>query len=76
MNLQQDRIAGHCRSLRLEGPMHRYVALASDAVAKQWSFLDFLENALTHERETRQVASSFAANTGAHGGVSRSQDTG
>ncbi|ONY23611.1 AAA family ATPase [Burkholderia cenocepacia] len=37
--------------------MHRYVALASDAAAKQWSFLDFLENALAHERETRQVRS-------------------
>lgn len=37
--------------------MRRYVALASDAAAKQWSFLDFLEDALAHERETRQVRS-------------------
>lgn len=73
MNLQQERIDGHCQSLKLEGLMHRYVALASDAAAKQWSFLDFLENALAHERD---AASSFAANTGAHGGVPRSQDTG
>ncbi|ABO57413.1 MULTISPECIES: IS21-like element ISBcen13 family helper ATPase IstB [Burkholderia] len=57
MNLQQERIDGHCQSLKLEGLMHRYVALASDAAAKQWSFLDFLENALAHERETRQVRS-------------------
>ena len=56
MNLQQERIDGHCQSLKLEA-MQRYVALASDAAAKQWSFLDFLENALAHEREMRQVRS-------------------
>ncbi len=27
MNLQQERIDGHCQSLKLEGLMHRYVAL-------------------------------------------------
>jgi hypothetical protein len=56
MNLQQERIDGHCQSLKLEGLMQRYVALASDAATKQWSFLDFLENALAHEREMRQVS--------------------
>ncbi|ONZ40139.1 ATP-binding protein IstB, partial [Burkholderia cenocepacia] len=25
MNLQQERIDGHCQSLKLEGLMHRYV---------------------------------------------------
>ena len=48
MNLQQERIDGHCQSLKLEGLMHRYVALASDAAAKQWSFLDFLETCLLY----------------------------
>ncbi|ADG20746.1 ATP-binding protein [Paraburkholderia atlantica] len=57
MNLQQERIDGHCQSLKLEGLMQRYVALASDAAAKQWSFLDFLEHALAHEREMRQLRS-------------------
>lgn len=57
MNLQQERIDGHCQSLKLEGLMQRYVALASDAAAKQWSFLDFLEQALAHEREMRQLRS-------------------
>lgn len=55
MNLQQERIDGHCQSLKLEGLMQRYVALAS--AAKQWSFLDFLEHALAHEREMRQLRS-------------------
>jgi hypothetical protein len=32
-------------------------ALAGEASTKEWSFLDFLENALAHERETRQVRS-------------------
>jgi DNA replication protein DnaC len=57
MNLQQERIDAHCHSLKLEGLMLRYVALASDAASKQWSFLDFLENALAQERETRLVRS-------------------
>jgi DNA replication protein DnaC len=37
--------------------MQCYRALASDAVSKDWSFLDFLENALAHEREARQLRS-------------------
>lgn len=57
MNLQQERIDDHCQSLKLEGLMQHYVALANDAAAKQWSFLDFLEHVLAHEREIRQVRS-------------------
>ncbi|MDG0027909.1 IS21-like element helper ATPase IstB [Trinickia sp. Y13] len=57
MNLQQERIDAHCQSLKLEGLMQRYIALANDAAAKQWSFLDFLEQALAHEREMRQLRS-------------------
>lgn len=57
MNLQQERIDAHCHSLKLEGLMNRYLALAGDASTKEWSFLDFLENALAHEREMRQVRS-------------------
>lgn len=34
MNLQQGRIDAHCQSLKLEGLMQRYIALANDAAPK------------------------------------------
>ena len=56
MNLQQERIDGHCQSLKLEG--HATIRRSGERCrGKQWSFLDFLENALAHEREMRQVRS-------------------
>jgi DNA replication protein DnaC len=57
MNLQHERIDAHCQSLKLEGMMQCYRTLASDAATKDWSFLDFLEHTLAHERDTRQVRS-------------------
>jgi DNA replication protein DnaC len=57
MNLQQERIDVHCQNLKLEGLMQCYRALASDAAGKDWSFLDYLERVLAHERETRQLRS-------------------
>lgn len=55
MSLQQERIDTLCHALKLEGLLARYPALAEGAAKDQSSFLDFLEQALSHERETRQV---------------------
>lgn len=57
MNLQQERIDAHCQMLKLEGLMQCYQAAAGEAVHKDWSFLDYLEHVLAHERDTRQVRS-------------------
>ncbi|KPV02641.1 hypothetical protein APR50_26755 [Variovorax paradoxus] len=57
MNLQQERIDAHCQSLKLDGLMQCYRALAGEAASKDWNFLDFLEQSLAHERDTRQVRS-------------------
>lgn len=57
MNLQQERIDAHCQALKLEGLMQAYRMMASDAATKDWSFMDYLEHVLAHERDTRQVRS-------------------
>jgi len=57
MNLQQERIDKHCQALKLDGLMRAYSSLASQASDKDWSFLDFLEHALSQERDARQVRS-------------------
>lgn len=57
MNLQQERIDAHCQTLKLDGLMQQYQALASEAACGDWSLLDFLERLLAHERDTRQVRS-------------------
>ena len=57
MNLQQERIDAHCQTLKLEGLMQCYRAAAGEAANKDWSFLDYLEHVLAHERDTRQVRS-------------------
>jgi len=57
MNLQQERIDAHCQLLKLEGLMQAYQSLAAEAVSKEWSFLDYLEQVLAHERDARQVRS-------------------
>lgn len=57
MNLQQERIDKHCQALKLDGLMQTYSSLASQASDKDWSFLDFLEHALSQERDARQVRS-------------------
>lgn len=55
MNIQQERIDQLCGFLKLDGLMTRYPALATEAAAKEASFLDFLESALNHERDIRQA---------------------
>jgi DNA replication protein DnaC len=57
MNLQHERIDAHCQLLKLEGLMQGYQALATEAAGKEWSFLDYLEQALARERDARQVRS-------------------
>jgi DNA replication protein DnaC len=57
VNLQHERIDAHCQFLKLEGLMQCYRAAASEATAKDWSFTDYLEHLLSHERDTRQVRS-------------------
>ena len=57
MNLQAERIDAFCRQLKLDGLADRFEAIASQAVEQDWSFLQFLEQALSHERDTRQVRS-------------------
>lgn len=57
MNLQHERIDAHCQSLKLDGLMQCYRALAGEAATKDWNFLDCLEHSLAHERDTRQVRS-------------------
>ena len=57
MNLQQERIDAHCQMLKLEGLMQCYHALASEAANRDWSFLDYLEHVLAHERDARGLRS-------------------
>lgn len=57
MNLQAERIDAYCRQLKLDGLAERFEAIAGQAAEQDWSFLGFLEAALSHERETRQIRS-------------------
>lgn len=55
MDLQHHRIAALCEELRLAGIAGQWPALAQDAVRNAASFGDFLEAALTAERELRRA---------------------
>ncbi len=57
MNLQAERIDAYCRQLKLDGLAERFESTAGEAAERDWSFLEFLEQALAHEREARQVRS-------------------
>jgi len=57
MNLQHERIDDYCQVLKLEGLMQRYRALAAEAAEKDWTLLDYLEQALRAERDARQLRS-------------------
>jgi len=57
MNLQAERIDAYCRQLKLDGLAERFETIAGKAAEQQWSFLEFLEQALAHERDPRQVRS-------------------
>jgi DNA replication protein DnaC len=55
MDLQHQRIAALCEELRLAGIAGQWPALAQDAAGRSASFGDFLEAALTAERELRRA---------------------
>lgn len=57
MNLQHERIDDYCQALKLEGLMQHYRALAAEAAEKDWTLLDYLEQALRAERDARQLRS-------------------
>ncbi len=57
MNLQAERIDAYCRQHKLGGLAERFESIAGEAAERDWSFLEFLEEALAHEREARQVRS-------------------
>ena len=58
MNLQSDRMAALCEELKLAGVVESFAALATAAVETEQSFVDFLENALIAERDSRRARSA------------------
>lgn len=57
MNIQHERIDHYCQALKLEGFMRAYRELAAEATAKDWSLIDYLEQVLRFESESRQIRS-------------------
>lgn len=57
MNLQVERIDAYCRQLKLDGLAERFETIAGQAAEQNWSFLEFVEQALARERDARQVRS-------------------
>jgi DNA replication protein DnaC len=57
MNLQHERIEDYCQSLKLDGLAQHYQALAAQAAERDWGMLDYLEAALSAERDARQLRS-------------------
>lgn len=57
MNLQHERIDHFCQTLKLDGLMQHYRALAAEATSKDWSLLDYLEHTLRSESDARLVRS-------------------
>lgn len=55
MNLQAERIEACCRQLKLDGLAERFEAIAQQAAEQDWSFLEFLEHALAHERRPHRA---------------------
>ena len=56
--LSHDRVAQLCEDLRLPGILDAYAALAAAASEQDRSFTDFLEDALSAEREFRRARSA------------------
>ena len=57
-DLSHDRLAQLCEDLKLPGILDAYAALAASASEQDHSFTDFLENALTAERDFRRARSA------------------
>lgn len=58
MNLQSERLAALCAELRLAGVAESFAALATAAVEREQSFLDYLEAVLVAERDSRRARSA------------------
>ena len=56
--LQADRMAALCEELKLSGVAESFAALATRAVETEQSFVDFLEDALIAERDSRRARSA------------------
>ena len=56
--LQSDRVAALCGELKLAGVVESFAALATRAVETEQSFIDFLEDALIAERDSRRARSA------------------
>jgi DNA replication protein DnaC len=56
--LQSDRVATLCEELKLAGVVESFAALATAAVETEQSFVDFLEDALIAERDSRRARSA------------------
>jgi len=55
MNLQQERIDALCAELGFKGLPNHYAHLCQVAVKEEWSYSDFLENALRKEAEDKEL---------------------
>jgi len=58
MSLQFDRVVTLCEELKLAGVVESFAALATRAVETEQSFVDFLEDALIAERDSRRARSA------------------
>ena len=58
MNLQSDRVMALCEELKLTGVSESFASLATKAVETEQSFVDFLEDALIAERDSRRARSA------------------
>ncbi len=56
--LQSDRVVTLCEELKLAGVAESFAALATAAVETEQSFVDFLEDALIAERDSRRARSA------------------
>ena len=57
-DLSHDRLTQLCEDLKLPGILDAYAAPAATASEQDHSFTDFLENALTAERDFRRARSA------------------
>lgn len=71
MSLQHERILALCGELKLQQMPHCYEPLATEAVQREVSYSDYLENVL--RGSPRRTLAGVAH---AHGGVPRDQDLG
>ena len=54
MNLQQERIDDLCAQIGFKGLPNHYITLCQVAAKEEWTYSDFLENALRKEAEDKE----------------------